>query len=270
MRTAYDTYLELKDKAPGQEEQTTEQRLQSARETILKVRQATLPAIADNASRQLGGMLFSNALMALKSPFIFGEPRVFEEALGGRQKNPGVFLAICATALQALAVFLTREQQLFWPMLLQLAALVFFGLTFFFAFKPGKKASYRVDMAIDPEKLDALICELMHMIDRDLEAVLSLACMENPQEISDSALDAMMKIYETEAQAAHKSPEITQAIAYYLKQNGLTQVEYTPHNAPMFQTLPTRAATRTLVPALLKDHLMVRQGLAIVKKEDTE
>ncbi len=268
MLSAYEQFLELKPQAPLNEDQTTEQSLQSARELVMRVQQKTLSAIEESIPRQMGGMLFAHTLKALQAPQIFDEPKLYQQAGSEKGKTPAILFAIFATGFAAFSIFQMKEQDLLWPMLCQLAALVLWVLAFFLTHKPAKKAEYKIVTKVDHEKLMALIGEQMHLIDRDLEALLSLCVMDNPQEISDSALDAMMKIYEIQAQSPEQSPEISQAIGYYLKQNGLIQVEYTLHNAPMFQALPTKGATRTLVPALLKENRMVRQGLAIVKKEE--
>jgi hypothetical protein len=262
MLSAYELFEELKPAVPFNKDEGLEQSLKNARELITRIQQKTLPEISESIPRQIGGMLFSHTLGALDAAFIQGEPQIYEKAAPEKKRRPAIVFAILAALATAAAVFLLKEQNHFWPMLCVLLSLVVWIIAFFMTYSPPKKAEYRIIPVADDEKLMGFVGEQMRLIDRDLEALMALCIMDNPQEISESALDAMMKIYEQS-----ESLEIRQTITYYLKQNGLTSVEYTLHNAPMFQTLPSLAATRTLVPALLKDNRMVRQGLAIVKKE---
>ena len=266
MPSAYDLFLEWKPDAPSKEEAAA-QSLHIARELIARIQQKTLSAIDDSIPRQIGGMLFSHTLKALDTIDIQGEPEVYEKAAMVKRGAGGLPFAILAALVSALAVYLLRQENLFFPLLCQIAALILWIAAFFLTRPGAKKTEYKIIPTLDFDKLMAFVGAQMRLIDQNIEALLGLCLTEDSQEISESALAALMKIYELQGQGDAENPEILQAITYYLKENGLSTVEYTAHNAPMFQALPTVSETRTLVPALLKNNRMVRQGLAIVKKE---
>ena len=45
---------------------------------------------------------------------------------------------------------------------------------------------------------------------------------------------------------------------------GYEFLEYTPDNEALFDTMPTKRATRTIVPAVVRDKQLISRGLAIV------
>lgn len=269
MPCAYETFLEWKPDAP-QREEAPAQSLYIARELVTRIQQKTLSSISDSLVRQISGMLFSHTFKALDFIDIQGEPEVYEKVAAEEAGRNGLPIAILATLVSAFSVYLLRQANLLMPLFCQLAALVLWVIAFFLGRPKKKKTEFKVDLPIDFDKLMTFIGAQMQLIDQNIEALLDLYRADGSQEISESALDALMKIYELQNQKGEDTPEILQAITRYLKENSLSTVEYTIHNAPMFQTLPTLSETRTLVPALLKNNRMVRQGLAIVKKEGAQ
>lgn len=268
MTNCYDTFLALSSAASIDADLPIAQGLAEAKTLLSRVQQRALSEMADGVKRQLGGILFSHAFKALDKPLFLNEPAVFEEAGASKSKTPAfpLFLGAAVTILLVVLELDAQKMPLLMGLIIGSVLLAVAGI--FFALKaPGEKRQ-KVVITLNANALHTFMGEQMRMIDRDLDALDCLVPQQSEGEISDSALDAMMKILEIQTRSGTPNPEIHQAITHYLNQNGLTRVSYSEHNAPLFQTLPTLTRTRTLIPALLKGDHLIRQGLAIVLKEE--
>lgn len=243
--------------------------LEAARALLTHVKLRVLPDMPDALTRQMGGILFSHAASTLDKNLCLLEPEIWEESGGAPKKAPvygfagaGILMALCGLTLWNDKAYLLAAASF--------AALVLMSAGFWLQKKAREKKRQRVILRVDWESLMDLLAGQMLLIDRDLEALASLMPDGAAGEVSDSALDALMKVYEVQSREKWPHPEIRQAVEHFFNLNGILEVAYTSHNAPLFQTLPTKGASRTLIPALIKNNVLIRQGLAVTTKEAAE
>jgi hypothetical protein len=113
------------------------------------------------------------------------------------------------------------------------------------------------------DRLLSLASRRMEAIDRDLDAFLSI-----PTEVSD-ADDSMVQIITLANSLKRGDPdsvpdELMTAISALSLSRGYQFLDYNAESEAFFDTMPTKRATRTIVPAVIRDKTLVARGMAIV------
>ena len=130
-------------------------------------------------------------------------------------------------------------------------------------FFPRKAVKEKLIQSVDTTALFSLAERRMEAIDRDLDAFLSI-----PTESTDSD-DSVVRIITLAGSLKRADPEsvpdeLMTAITALSISKGYEYLEYTPENEALFDTMPTKRATRTIVPAVVKNKTLISRGMAIV------
>lgn len=271
MTSAYETYRTLSDSAARAENASVQDTLRDARFLINRVQHQVLAAQPDGFRRQLCGILFAHTLQAFDLANVYDTP----EAWTQRDEETGRHKGLRTAALAgACVLFLLCCVQLYF--IREILLLVGFAAAAFLVFacwalreKP-KPERIHLTQRINAGRLDAYLEACMRAIDRDMEA-LDLLLPSDLQAPSDEMLDIAAKVLEIDRAGVEPLPaSIRHAVDSLLVQQGITLVEYTEDNAPLFQTLPTQRASRTLVPAMLRGDHLARAGLAILTTQQAQ
>lgn len=270
MTLCSDTFEDMKTLYPQTQDLSTEEALKEARLLVSGIQQKVLSQLPNGIKRQMGAILFSHALKALDKPLLLDKPTVWQESKSASYQTPALIAAGIGVVLTLLVSLQLNTDKNPLLLLMVCAAGISYLIALFTKQPKTTTASQKVLLHIDRDALLCFLGEQMHQIDRDIAALDCLLIDEQPAQLPPNVLDTLMKVYEVESREKQLNPETMQAITHFFATNQIEMIEYTAHNAPLFSVLPTLSGTRTLIPALLKDNHLIRQGLAIVKKEVVE
>ena len=259
MSLALEHYRAIRERASYPDAMPAEEAMQALNGMLTETQQLTLSQLPTSTARQLGSILFSHegglvsAYSALNPPTLSksGRRRFFSASL--------LFEALSLlTGLGAL-YFAWNEGKIFWGLFI-LCSVILGAVAYFL---PRKGEDVRVSQSVDTNALFSLAERRMEAIDRDLDAFLSI-----PAE-GGSSDDSIVRIITLAAGMKREDPdsvpdELMTAITALSITKGYEFLEYTPDNEALFDTMPTKRATRTIVPAVVRDKQLISRGLAIV------
>lgn len=251
------------------------------RHTLAQVEQNTLAEQPDDLLRQQTGVLFGCCKAAANLLDVPVAAKVWvaqAQPEKSASRGPGA-LWLSAALLQLLAVgyCYLRGQLLTGGLLLialGMALVAFIGG----ARKRKKKAEAppqsRVTLRPDQEKLFLEVDAQMRAVDRYVNDFdyLNQQLRGQPQGALDGktvglVADMLEALYEHDEDGQGFAVE---AVDRMLQSLGLQLVQYTPDTRQLFTVLPSKTATRTMVPALLarEDQRLLRRGTAAVQLRD--
>lgn len=266
MITAQESYLAHRSAATLTEDTPPKEAVGQMRRLVSLVQHQVLSEQTDDLRRQLGGILFAHALRQFDLLDAFAEPKVWtrEQTAPAKRRLPrGLLLGLSIALYLLCAIELYRDGEILW-----MAAFALCGVAMaaFFLTKPQKPpAEHFATQRMDPGALFAMVEGSLRAIDRDMEALDALLPPEEAGGAQPDVLDLMALLIEKSRNGTEAiSPEVMSAVEGYLVRQGITLVDYTDRNAPLFQTLPTQRETKTLVPAMLQGDRLARGGMAVV------
>lgn len=264
MANAYDTYTSLRADTARGVAQSVPEALREARFLLNRVQHQVLAAQPDGIRRQLCGILFTHATQSFELADIYDAPEAWTQRDAAPDRR-GALRTAAITAALILFVLCCVELYYIHEILLlvglSLAAILVLAAVVTRP-RPGRERIH-LTQRVSPERLDAYLAARMRAIDRDMDA-LDLLLPTDTHGTGDEALDIVAKVLEIDsARIDPVPPAIRHAADALLVRQGITLVDYTEENAPLFQSLPTQRSSRTLVPAMLRDGHLIRQGLAI-------
>lgn len=269
---AYDTFDSLKGALSITDSTPPQDAIRDIRFLLNRVQHQVLASQGDSFHRQMYGILFSHAQRQYDLPDAYDEPKAWIEKpeTADRRKTLRSLLMAAGILLFALCcvqLYFKREILL---MLGCMASAALVGLYFILAPKATPDRIH-LTQRINAERLLAQLAASMRAIDRDMESIDLLLPGEGQARLPDDVLEIAAKALEIERAGVEPLPQsLRYAVDALLVQQDITLVEYTPENAPLFQTLPTQRDTRTLAPAMLREGHLVRAGMAIVRNESGE
>lgn len=247
----------------------------SIRHALLQTEQNLLAAQSDEVLRQQLGVLFSIAkgsVAYLQAPMTTST----WVARSRKKKAPGggkLFFSLLPIGLILLCGLFCYFEKLTFGWILSLLALVAYGLSFL----PGRKhrkeqnddSEYRVTLQPDAERLLEVIDGQMRTIDRCINDFAYLNDSLRGSDQSGSTVLAgkmallMEAVYDVESEERQPLEEAVQSL---LADMGLTALPYSPENAQLFTSLPSKNETRTLCPAIVTtdDFRLMKRGTAAV------
>ena len=116
---------------------------------------------------------------------------------------------------------------------------------------------------VNMDNLLSLISRRMEAIDRDLDAFLSIPAEANS---SDDSMVHIITLANSlkRADADSVPDELMTAISALSLSKGYEFIDFSPESEAFFDTMPTKRETRTIVPAVVKDQVLIARGMAIV------
>lgn len=247
----------------------------SIRHALLQTEQNLLAAQSDEVLRQQLGVLFSIAKGSVA--YLQAPMTTSTWVARSRKKKPDggkkLFLSLLPIGLILLCGLFCFFEKLTFGWILSLLALIACGLSFL----PGKKQSkaqetedeYRVTIQPDAERLLEVIDGQMRTIDRCINDFSYLNdSLRGNDRSGDTALAGklatlMEAVYDVDSE--ERQP-LEEAVQNLFSDMGLTALPYTPENAQLFTSLPSKNETRTLCPAIVTadDFKLLKRGTAAV------
>ncbi len=225
---------------------------------ISETQALTLSQLPTSNAKQLGSILFSHEGGLISAFDTLNPPQI------KRQKGKLFTVNLLFTALSALialaAVYMMwQEKKIVWGLFVIVSAAL--GLVGYFL--PRKDTQATAADSVDMNALLSLAERRMQAIDRDLDAFLSI-----PAENTDGD-DSMLRIITLAASLKREDPssvpdELMTAITALSISKGYDFLEYTEDNKALFDVMPTKRQTRTIVPAMVKEGQLVAKGMAIL------
>ena len=259
MSLALEHYRAIRERASYPDAMPVNEAMKALGAMLTETQQLTLSQMPTSTARQLGSILFSHeggfvsAYSALNPPTL---------SKSGKRRLLSVSLLLEAlsllTGLGAL-YFAWNEGKIVWGLFI-LCSILLSAVAYFL---PRKGDEVSVSQSVDTNALFSLAERRMEAIDRDLDAFLSI-----PSEGSGSD-DSIVRIITLATSMKREDPdsvpdELMTAITALSITKGYEFLEYTPDNEALFDTMPTKRATRTIVPAVVRDKQLISRGLAIV------
>lgn len=236
-----------------------EEAAQTLRDIVTETQQLTLSQLNTSTAKQLGSILFSHegglvsALGTINKPEIVKSPH--------RQK-PVINLALLAlgmlTAIAAVCLTWDAEQYL-WSIFILFSALLFDGAYF----APRRQDKPELSQTVNTEQLFSLTERRMEAIDRDLDAFMSIPT--EPMSADDSIVHLISLANKLKMEDPESVPdELMTAITALSISNGYDFIEYSDEVSDLFDVMPTKRESRTIVPAVMKNGSLIARGMAIV------
>ncbi len=226
---------------------------------LAETQQLTLSQMPTSTSRQLGSILFSHEAGLISAYSALNPPKLERRSTAGFFCFNLLFLALSLLVSLGAMYFTWTAKEFLWSAFI-LCAWVLCAVAYFL---PRKNAKEKLIQSVDTAALFSLAERRMEAIDRDLDAFLSI-----PAENTDSD-DSVVRIITLAGSLKRADPdsipdELMTAITALSISKGYEFLEYTPENEALFDTMPTKRATRTIVPAVVKNKALISRGMAIV------
>ena len=226
---------------------------------LTETQQLTLSQLPSSAARQLGSILFSHEAGLISAFGTLNPPKVKIHSSSGAFSLNLLFLIFSLLAAVGAFYMVWQADEIIWSLFIAISSILACAAYF----TPRKKQTPAVEQSVDTEMLFSLAERRMEAIDRDLDAFLSI-----PGE-SSSSDDSVVRIITLANSLRRADPqsvpdELMTAITALSISKGYEFVDYSPENEAFFDTMPTKRATRTIVPAVIKDKALIARGMAIV------
>jgi hypothetical protein len=226
---------------------------------LTETQQLTLSQLPSSAARQLGSILFSHEAGLISAFGTLNPPRIKQRTSSGAFSLNLLFLILSLLAAVGAFYLVWQAGEFVWSLFIAFSAIL--ACAAYFA--PRKKLPPTVEQTVDTEALFSLAERRMEAIDRDLDAFLSI-----PGE-SGASDDSIVRIITLANSLRRADPqsvpdELMTAITALSISKGYEFLDYSPENEAFFDTMPTKRATRTIVPAVIRDKTLVARGMAIV------
>lgn len=130
-----------------------------------------------------------------------------------------------------------------------------------------RKKEQKVEVFADAEKIYRILHACMLVTDRELDLIKPYAPEQDAQdEVSRDLSDTELELYASILEAGYASEdevmrECVENLRYYLHKAGIETEDYSQENKAQFELMPGQSAA-TVRPALVKDGLLLRRGLA--------
>ena len=233
------------------------------RKIVADTQQLTLSQLNDSVSRQLGSILFSHEAGLISALSAVNPPRVRVKKAKGFPVSAAFGLSGALVSIAAMSLAWGRGEVLL--AVLSLCACLLCG---FSAFWPQRKPVVTASQTVDAEALFRLAERRMEAIDRDMEAFLRLPTVDD--DADEGVLQLILKAITLKREDPDSVPdELMTAITAITISRGYRFLEYTGEEDMFFDIMPTKRATRTIVPAVVKDDRLIARGMAIVKIEQS-
>lgn len=261
MPLATEHYRALMEEVDFKALQTAEDTSAALRKIISDTQQLTLSQLNDSVSRQLGSILFSHEAGLVSALSAVNPPEVRIKKAREFPLSFGFGLGGLAASVAAVSLALGNGQILIG--ILSAACAAFCALATFW---PRKKPDVSVSQSVNAEALFRLGERRMEAIDRDMEAFLRLPTVDD--DADEDVLRLITKAITLKREDPDSVPdELMTAITALTIARGYRFLEYTGQEDLYFDIMPTKRATRTIVPAVVKDDRLVARGMAIVQIE---
>lgn len=265
MATALETYQALRGMAEITASSAPKDAFDAARFLVSRVQHQVLSTQPDGLHRQLYGILFAHALHQFDLSEVYDAPTTWTEQEGAPDRRR--ILRDGAVVVAAILFLISCVQLYAHSEILLLVGLIAIAALLLLAFllRPTQaKARIRLQQRVNPQRLDEQIERAMRAIDRDMAALDTMLPREDAAAVSPAALDLYAKVLELARNGEAPLPdELMEAADAYAAQEGIALEEYSAAHAALFQVLPTKRGTRTLVPAMLREETLLRSGLAV-------
>ena len=263
MPLATEHYRALLEEVDLKKISSAEDAADALRKLLADTQQLTLSQLEDSVSRQLGSILFSHEAGLISALSTVDPPEV------RLSKNKGFPLhyVFFLTSLIVSAVGATVS----WKSGNALEAVFFISAAILSALAslwPRKKPNVQVTQRVNADSLFRLGERRMEALDRDMEAFLRLPTVD------DDADEGVLRLISKAVALKREDPdsvpdELMTSITALTLSRGYTFLEYSGEEDAYFDIMPTKRATRTIVPAVLKGDRLVARGMAIVQMEQT-
>lgn len=263
MPLAAEHFRALMENRPSKPYEDAASAADALKKMIADTQQLTLSQLDDSIARQLGSILFSHEAGLISALSTMNPPEVKVKRAKGFPVS--LVLSLCAILIIAgAAASAWKSGDLLTAFLAAAGAI----LTAFAAFLPRPKPEVKVSQTVDEDALFRLAERRMEAIDRDLEAFLSLPAPGGSDD--ESVLQLITLAVTLKREDPDTVPdELMTAITALTISRGYTFLEYDGTNDAYFDIMPTKRATRTIAPAVLKGDRLVARGMAIVQLEET-
>ena len=231
---------------------------QTLNQMISETQALTLSQLPTSNAKQLGSILFSHEGGLISAFDTLNLPQIRREK--GKPFNLNLLLVALGALIALAAVYMMwQEKKIVWALFVVVSAAL--SLVGYFLPRNDRRAE-AVD-SVDMNALLSLAERRMQAIDRDLDAFLSI-----PAENTEGD-DSMLRIITLAAGLKREDPssvpdELMTAITALSISKGYDFLEYTEDNKALFDVMPTKRQTRTIVPAVVKEGQLVAKGMAIL------
>ncbi len=263
MPLAAEHFRALMENRPSKSFEDTASAAEILKKMIADTQQLTLSQLDDSIARQLGSILFSHEAGLISALSIVNPPDVRVKHAKGFPTS--LALSLCAILITAGAAASAWKGA---DLLTSLWAAIGAILTALAAFLPHPKPEVKVSQTVNADALFRLTERRMEAIDRDLEAFLTLPAPGGSDDESVLQLITLAVTLKREDPDAVPD-ELMTAITALTLSRGYAFLEYDGTNDAYFDIMPTKRATRTIAPAVLKGDRLVARGMAIVHLEET-
>ena len=231
------------------------------RKLIADTQQLTLSQLEDSVSRQLGSILFSHEAGLISALSTMDPPEIRFSKNSRFPLHLIFFLTSVLVSAAGAAISWNSGNAL--EVVFFIAAAILSALA---ALWPQKKPDVHVTQKVNAESLFRLGERRMEALDRDMEAFLRLPTVD------DDADEGVLRLISKAVALKREDPdsvpdELMTTITALTLSRGYTFLEYTGEEDAYFDIMPTKRATRTIVPAVLKGDRLVARGMAIVQME---
>ena len=231
---------------------------QTLNQMISETQALTLSQLPTSNAKQLGSILFSHECGLISAFDTLNLPQIRREK--GKPFNLNLLLVALGALIALAAVYMMwQEKKIVWALFVVISA----ALSLVGYFLPRKDRWTEAVDSVDMNALLSLAERRMQAIDRDLDAFLSI-----PAENTEGD-DSMLRIITLAAGLKREDPssvpdELMTAITALSISKGYDFLEYTEDNKALFDVMPTKRQTRTIVPAVVKEGQLVAKGMAIL------
>ena len=262
MALAYEHFQALREGRNIPQLLPKEEAARVATELISECRQLTMGQLPSSNAKQLSNILFSHEGGLVAAYTTLEEPQIQKQNTGIKKNYNLMFMAVSALLAVASIYLISKADagERFIYCLFVGAAELFALLAYFM---PRQKESYQVKQMVNMDNLLSLISRRMEAIDRDLDAFLSIPAEANS---SDDSMVHIITLANSlkRADADSVPDELMTAISALSLSKGYEFIDFSPESEAFFDTMPTKRETRTIVPAVVKDQVLIARGMAIV------
>ncbi|MCR4620482.1 MAG: hypothetical protein K5663_00120 [Clostridiales bacterium] len=232
---------------------------------ISETQSLTLSQLPSSNAKQLGSILFSHEGGLISAFDTMNPPQI--KRTKGKFFNTNLLLTGLGALIALAAVYMLWQES---KIVLALFVVVAAALALVGYFLPRNDSQVSASESVDMDALLSLAERRMQAIDRDLDAFLSI-----PPEGSEGD-DSMLRIITLAAGLKREDPssvpdELMTAITALSISKGYDFLEYSADCKALFDVMPTKRQSRTIVPAVVKEGQLVAKGMAILNiAEDGE
>lgn len=179
-------------------------------------------------------------------------------------------LSITFSVLAGYFAFQSNDYKLLIILSLDLVSVMLFFSFNFVKNKRNKANHQAVDfkpvILVNTDKLIVILGEIMRVIDKRIEELelLQLNTIKQANgEMDDTIYEIFQQLFEAKRMNdSELALETIKAVQFYLHNNEIKCVEYSPEKDRYFEILPSKEKSRTIVPAFVKGDHVIKKGRA--------